>query len=567
MSINTGPARVLKACTATCLAVLLAATAIPQAAHASPPAPQAGVVFTTPAEGPDEALDQGIALEDQPSDASDAITPRQLGALLAAGPQALAAKATAPPSKPDYASAGRLAVSLSFPLYGTGTAYGKKSHPDSFTGGGSLDRPRVHKSYQQARTRAVGLTKGTGNISMPRDDRYWANCSSFTATVVNNTLDPSFPSNLTLNQWHYVTKPQNGWKKIGTTADYRPQDYKAGDIFLTRPFKLANGKASGHTFMWVGDHGGLKEVVAEASYGGEGSKTARMPALHVNALKTEKDRTGRSYDVWRFVGKPEPTAKTAVAGTIDWNRDGRADIVSAHSSGLLYVYPSNGKGGFAARKVIGNGGWQNMRIVTVGDVGGDEYMDLVAMDKRDGKLYFYPGRSNGLFGSRTLIGTGFKSIRDLVSPGDISGDGIADLVGVGKGDHALYSWTLSKSGKITSKKKHYSGWKGWSPVGGSDIIGNGMADLIVRSPGGALYAYPSNHRNVGFPSESRTLIGTGGWSPYLVNSVGDFSGDGRADVIARDKAGRLWLYPGKDGGSLGSRVQIGTGWNSMQQIG
>ena len=41
---------------------------------------------------------------------------------------------------------------------------------------------------------------------------------------------------------------------------------------------------------------------------------------------------------------------------------------------------------------------------------------------------------------------------------------------------------------------------------------------------------------------------------------GDFNGDGRDDVIARETAtGHLWLYPGT-GSGLGARVGIGKGW-------
>lgn len=47
---------------------------------------------------------------------------------------------------------------------------------------------------------------------------------------------------------------------------------------------------------------------------------------------------------------------------------------------------------------------------------------------------------------------------------------------------------------------------------------------------------------------------------------GDFSGDGKADLITREN-GRLWLFRG-DGaaGFVLPRVQIGTGWDSMSAL-
>ena len=47
----------------------------------------------------------------------------------------------------------------------------------------------------------------------------------------------------------------------------------------------------------------------------------------------------------------------------------------------------------------------------------------------------------------------------------------------------------------------------------------------------------------------------------------DFNGDGRADVLARDGAGALWLYPGNGSGGWLARSQVGSGWNVMTPVG
>jgi len=49
-------------------------------------------------------------------------------------------------------------------------------------------------------------------------------------------------------------------------------------------------------------------------------------------------------------------------------------------------------------------------------------------------------------------------------------------------------------------------------------------------------------------------------------SPGDFNGDGAADVLARDAAGALWLYPGRGNGLWFPRVQVGGGWQNMTAI-
>ncbi|MFF1355738.1 hypothetical protein [Streptomyces sp. NPDC058297] len=45
---------------------------------------------------------------------------------------------------------------------------------------------------------------------------------------------------------------------------------------------------------------------------------------------------------------------------------------------------------------------------------------------------------------------------------------------------------------------------------------------------------------------------------------GDVTGDGIADVMARDSGGTLWLYPGTNKASadvFGARKRLGTGFN------
>ncbi len=42
--------------------------------------------------------------------------------------------------------------------------------------------------------------------------------------------------------------------------------------------------------------------------------------------------------------------------------------------------------------------------------------------------------------------------------------------------------------------------------------------------------------------------------------MGDITGDGKADIIERDKAGKLFRNDGNGKGSFSSRTEIATGW-------
>lgn len=99
-----------------------------------------------------------------------------------------------------------------------------------------------------------------------------------------------------------------------------------------------------------------------------------------------------------------------------------------------------------------------------------------------------------------------------------------------------------------------------------DFTGDGKSDVVARDTSGNLWLYPSTATALG----ARIQVGTGWNSMNMIRTGGDFNKDGKSDVIARDTNGYLWLYPGTGSTAalkiLGARIQIGGGWNSMNAI-
>ncbi|RAM38304.1 FG-GAP repeat domain-containing protein [Arthrobacter globiformis] len=96
-----------------------------------------------------------------------------------------------------------------------------------------------------------------------------------------------------------------------------------------------------------------------------------------------------------------------------------------------------------------------------------------------------------------------------------------------------------------------------------DLNGDKRADILARDSSGALWLYPGNGRgSVG----TRSRIGAGWNAMSAISSAGDFNADNKADVLARDRAGNLWLYPGNGRGTFLPRARVGSGWNIMTAI-
>ncbi|MGJ9404542.1 FG-GAP repeat domain-containing protein [Arthrobacter sp. KK5.5] len=96
-----------------------------------------------------------------------------------------------------------------------------------------------------------------------------------------------------------------------------------------------------------------------------------------------------------------------------------------------------------------------------------------------------------------------------------------------------------------------------------DFNGDQYVDVIARDKYGALYLYPGNGAGGWKP---RTKIGSG-WQGFTsISAAGDFNGDNTMDLVARDRYGALYLYPGNGSGGWKPRAKIGSGWNGFTHI-
>ena len=111
-----------------------------------------------------------------------------------------------------------------------------------------------------------------------------------------------------------------------------------------------------------------------------------------------------------------------------------------------------------------------------------------------------------------------------------------------------------------------SGWQIYQEIlSPGDFTGDGHVDVLGRRADGTLWMYAGNGRG-GWAAGGKPRVGTGWQGVDQVMSPGDFTGDGRGDVLARKPDGTLWLYAGTGLGTLRGGVLIGTGWQGFAQI-
>ena len=276
----------------------------------------------------------------------------------------------------------------------------------------------------------------------------------------------------------------------------------------------------------------------------------------------------RDYDLtcdpYAFTPLPIP-ASTLSGATADFNGDWNNVILARYTARAeLWMYRGTGQGGRLAGVLIGTG-WNGFALETPGDFNGDGPLDVLARETSTGVLWLYRGNGTGGFLPRLRLGAGWNVMNSIVGPGDFNGDQRVDVLARETATGHLWLYRGNGTGGFLPRIRVGTGWNTFNALAGpGDFNGDGAADVLARETAtGTLWLYRGNGTGGWLP---RTRVG-GGWNVMTaVVSPGDFNGDRRTDILARDSSGVLWLYPGNGAGGHLPRVQVGPGWNGFSPL-
>ena len=204
------------------------------------------------------------------------------------------------------------------------------------------------------------------------------------------------------------------------------------------------------------------------------------------------------------------------------------------------------------------------------DWSGDSNGDVLAVAS-DGRLLQYRGNGTGGFvaGGGQPIGAGWGAFTALFTSGDFSGDGRADLL-ARQSDGALLMYRGDgEGGFVTGTGERIgSGWQSFTALlGPGDWSGDGKADILARTEAGALLMYRGDGDS-GFLGGKAEQIGSGWQGFTALLTPGDWSGDDKPDLLARAQDGRLLMYRGNGTGGFatGAAEPIGAGWQNFTAL-
>lgn len=301
--------------------------------------------------------------------------------------------------------------------------------------------------------------------------------------------------------------------------------------------------------------------------------TARdFRTVRADALEPEPEGTTALSDHKLLRAAAYPTYRPG-----DLTGDGRPDLLAVKDDGALRLYPGTGTGAVSGMRQIGTG-WAGAAVSHRGDWTGDAREDVLA--RIGDELWVYPNTGNGELGARIAMGgrpTGWSNGGVLpLAAGDVDGDGLPDVLARSTTGLWLHRGGPAVDGKPTfapraAVKVGGAEWAGYDVILPGDVTGDGKADVWGRDRAtGEIKRYVSQGAA---PLTADPTPPTGGpWTVAdrrLVVSPGDVTGDGLPDLWTTRTAGtaeNLELLPGTATG-LGLPTTIGTGgWQWLTHL-
>ncbi len=242
----------------------------------------------------------------------------------------------------------------------------------------------------------------------------------------------------------------------------------------------------------------------------------------------------------------------------DFDGDGKQDLLWRNTStGQVGVWLMNGSMATAAAN-IGSPAL-SWTIINTGDFNGDRKSDIL-----------WQLGTTGQYGVWFMNGTQVAGIQNLILPSyagqiycvaDFDGDGLADLVTFNRSAGVLYFWKNTGSLRFVQQTSYaVSAASGWLPIGAVRLNGPSTSPALIWR--NANTGEVSVWFMTSFVWSSSASFGNPG-NNVVIRGFGDFTGDGKADLLLFDISSNVVEYWQSNGAQQPTSVRLGSGFRHL----
>jgi feruloyl esterase len=251
----------------------------------------------------------------------------------------------------------------------------------------------------------------------------------------------------------------------------------------------------------------------------------------------------------------------SAVGLRDFNGDGYADVLWRDSAGDVGIWLMDGAT-VSQATMLGNvpTTWS---VAATGDFNGDGFADILWRDTAGNVgIWFMNGTSNvalntpGTSSSVSILSTaviGNVPLTWTIAGSDSNGD--IFWRNTATGDVAM--WTMNGS-TVTQSVDLGTVPLNWTIAGVGDFDGNGSADILWRDNSGNVGIWLMNGTSI----LSTAVLGNVPLN-WTIAQTGDYNGDGNSDIMWTDNSGNVgvWFMNGTTVSSTTLYGNVGTAWS------
>jgi hypothetical protein len=287
--------------------------------------------------------------------------------------------------------------------------------------------------------------------------------------------------------------------------------------------------------------GAIQSIMGAGDLDGDGNAGDILARENGGRMRTYYAADGRAVARYNFWGGGWGSLSHVTSGA-DWDGNGTPDVLARRTSdGDLLLYPGTGRRDFDGAPIDITMDVTGMDLVRIiGDVDADGRTDAIGRSA-NGDLHYFRGQASG-FASPVKFGGGWQIFDMIEALGDFSRDGVPDVL-ARTTDGQLRMYSLNRNFTWKWPVELGRGWQGIRSVTGAGSINSDYnGDVIaLRASDGAVL----NYRGSGPGTLNDAVVVLQGQTDIeRLLGLGDHNGDGKNDLLAKDRQGNTWLYLG-----------------------